>query len=820
MESDEVCTVCREQPVCLATFKSVVEAMGVANILTEYSALSDAWRIVQAVALYNEYKGVGGAPKSLYAEPRPCFLCMVKIVNVAQAVFVLSTTLDAGSVRKREEEEHRPPRQLPLNLKGISKLAGGDQNGSGQEKDLKVTKIVNITPSVPRPGRDSVCQSPKVGTEGSPSLNPSPKRRGRPKRVSGRSIGERNPGFQVEQDLGPPQLTPSDNIDCAEPLSSESNNNPAPPSHSQTRSSRGVKRSKSSKDVSEEEKDSVSENRDGSKPPKTPVLPPLSRPRRSGGRSFHERNPDFSSESLPVASGPPASLILSGKEVAKTEDKKGPTDKSTVTAIRTRRSTSINEESLEIHPASSKVDGVEEDDDDISPDLRTEQLARLDAAVSGAGWSRAVRSGSNMEREVFTNSSGSKAQYLGGIERLVRHFNTQPEAEQANEPAPRARKTPARSINDEAEKWEVKTKAGDDEETNGLATSNEKKVSGAVVEKPAAKKEAGGPKVKKVSKVWSKNKLSCPQCGETFSRLKLSEHLAEKHGKVAKTVPLASEKARSSVHISRPHADLDPEYGSISGDTEGSEESLTSLNDRDFIKDNHQRTYILKTSKSGKMGRKYINVEQLNLEEDEEEIIGGGESATAKSSGISVSSTAPLQKVQVNNPEVAKPRKTTRISKPTKKIQEAMGQNLVGVVNDEFSPSNSESESVIKANFGTLNAYIDTSSKENVPEDQESNSSSILRPQRRKRSLEDRNPDFEVSLPAKTKSSKILEDKKKVTADSVEDVETVEGSKQIVGVPPRDETRVDASFESEKDNVEDSPSVARNWFEINKEEEF
>ena len=57
-----------------------------------------------------------------------------------------------------------------------------------------------------------------------------------------------------------------------------------------------------------------------------------------------------------------------------------------------------------------------------SEDFRAEHLAKLDHALSSAGWSQAIRSGKNMEKEVFKNSS-SEAEYVAGITRLVAHIS-------------------------------------------------------------------------------------------------------------------------------------------------------------------------------------------------------------------------------------------------------------------------------------------------------------------------------------------------------------------------------------------------------------
>lgn len=56
-------------------------------ILEEYGSLYDAWRVYQGVALYREYRGIGGVTRTLDEVPRPCHMCLVKIVTMAQSIY-------------------------------------------------------------------------------------------------------------------------------------------------------------------------------------------------------------------------------------------------------------------------------------------------------------------------------------------------------------------------------------------------------------------------------------------------------------------------------------------------------------------------------------------------------------------------------------------------------------------------------------------------------------------------------------------------------------------------------------------------------------
>jgi len=101
----QMCSICHKQEYCKSSFKDIAEALRFDYILTEYNSLSDAWRVYQGVALYREYRGIGGETKQLDVEPKPCQLCMVKIVNMAQAVYVVTSTVETGVTTSREVDD-------------------------------------------------------------------------------------------------------------------------------------------------------------------------------------------------------------------------------------------------------------------------------------------------------------------------------------------------------------------------------------------------------------------------------------------------------------------------------------------------------------------------------------------------------------------------------------------------------------------------------------------------------------------------------------------------------------------------------------------
>ena len=65
-----MCTICHKQECSKSSFKDIAQALRFDYILTEYSTLSDAWRVYQGVALYREDRGISGETKQLDVEPK------------------------------------------------------------------------------------------------------------------------------------------------------------------------------------------------------------------------------------------------------------------------------------------------------------------------------------------------------------------------------------------------------------------------------------------------------------------------------------------------------------------------------------------------------------------------------------------------------------------------------------------------------------------------------------------------------------------------------------------------------------------------------
>ena len=117
--------------------------------------------------------------------------------------------------------------------------------------------------------------------------------------------------------------------------------------------------------------------------------PPIERPKRRAGRSLLERNPDW------------VQFAPEGKE-----GKRGPQRRKEKVTIE-KEIPRAEEESLDVWK---------------SERFRREHRKMLEFALSQwSGWNSAIRTGSDMEKEVFKKAA-SQEEYLAGINRLVTQF--------------------------------------------------------------------------------------------------------------------------------------------------------------------------------------------------------------------------------------------------------------------------------------------------------------------------------------------------------------------------------------------------------------
>lgn len=698
MSKVQLCTICHKEECCKSSFKDIALALRFDYILSEYNSLSDAWRVYQGVALYREYRGIGGETKQLDVEPRPCQMCLVKIVNMAQSIYVVTSTVENGVTHSKEvgagnKAAVSPPPVPPPQSTAKSKVSPvqpgsiaakerwstdskerwstspvkkqSDSQSNGHNAATKPQAAVNQTASkfaakasVNKNRRESPLTKSRessllknrdsqgslsTDTQSPQSASKECQTLSRPKR-SGRSFVDRNPDFHMDISLRG-DTSETDSLEGLVGVPSISAKKPKKQISPPTRDEPIVE---SLKPVAAEPLADIPVN-------KTPTLPFLSetRPKRSIGRSLFERNPDFAMD-IPFAKvveqnwkakNPPIPTPSDPTQgVASKKDKLSQKENVNEESISIRNSTT-QEKKLDIQPEEPVV--IKTEVEDIPSDVfeepwktdqfRAEHLAKLDHALSSAGWSQAIRSGKNMEKEVFKNSN-TELEYVAGINRLVAHFNrgnsavkTSVTKEPSNEPfvekqssVPQKQLNTAKIIKPGNEKLKTSiSKMQDSEKT--VPVLKEKRVvkpTKKILEKKLACEKLKG--VKKVAKPWSKTKLNCPMCGQPQLKTKMKEHMLVFH-KSSPQFPCIDCEFKSSTkvelenHIKTVHEDLHPEESvSESEDSISSQSITSSIESR--VRANAVRSqfqYIVKTSKSGKQGRKYIEVGP-----------GGGETST------------------------------------------------------------------------------------------------------------------------------------------------------------------------------------------------
>eukprot|EP00092_Neocalanus_flemingeri_P019485 GFUD01021110.1.p1 GENE.GFUD01021110.1~~GFUD01021110.1.p1 ORF type:complete len:940 (-),score=282.59 GFUD01021110.1:94-2592(-) len=699
--------------------------------------------------------------------------------------------------------------------------------------------------------KQSDIQSPLSGVKATPS----PTLTGsRPKRVV-RSLVDRNPDFHIDISVRG-EASETDSLDGVAYT---------PVSERIVKEQMFVNNVESFKPVETEALADIPVN-------KAPTLPFLSesRPKRSGGRSLFERNPDFAldipfakiveqnwkaknqKQSISSTSEPVQAIVgkkakLSQKENVEVEDSKSknisiPNKKR---EIQTEKLVTVK---TEVEDTKGEVEVAEVWKSDV---FRAEHLAKLDNALSTAGWSQAIRSGKNMEKEVFKNSK-SEPEYVAGINRLVAHFNrgntaikttvakeasiehsigNQSPVQQHPLNSGKIIKPGNEKLKTSISKMQVSAQSSEILPITALKEKRVVKPTKKIIEKKANAERLKG--VKKVTKTWSRTKVNCPMCGQPQLKTKLKEHMLVFH-KSSPQFPCVDCEFKSSTkvdlenHLQTVHQDLNREESVSESEGSVSSQSISSSGEArsraNAVRSQFQ--YVVKTSKSGKQGRKYIEVDPGQVEGDEsikevpdvcsEELNSTtGQKPKLKKKpvarkvitpGTKITDTKKLKTVEKNTASVEEKRQNEVMKYMNMKEDDKSRQHEVlheaavsEKVVDEFAGSSSESEFSEPQNqiVGTLNAYY--MNKPNQEEDDDVTNLQIdsvtsvppsvtlkERPQRRKRSLEDRNPDFILDIPKSAQKS---------------DSNSVKKGKK----------------ENEESEV---TNVAKNWFEVNEGEEF
>ena len=323
-------------------------------ILEEYGSLYDAWRVYQGVALYREYRGIGGVTRTLDEVPRPCHMCLVKIVSMAQSIYQVTSALEQS--RPRSSVHRQPVANGRRSQSRAHSDTESDDMAEEEEEDTKDVRRCELELHSDVKRSDSV-------TSQNENLQPI------------------NCDSQSENCVKPSEIPSSKMVHSEDQLDEKEREN--------------IKKEESTE---EEQKEEVSNLYS-------------SRPKRSAGRSLFERNPDFAL----------------GREFAKILRQKTMKETRLIKLGKKIREESAKADIATANPQSPEKNMTDDADESAttgwkSSDFRSEQLSRLDEALSSAGWSAAIRSGKNMENNVFKEAK-SETEYVSGIQRLVHHFN-------------------------------------------------------------------------------------------------------------------------------------------------------------------------------------------------------------------------------------------------------------------------------------------------------------------------------------------------------------------------------------------------------------
>ena len=403
------------------------------------------------MALYREYRGIGGVTRTLDEVPRPCHMCLVKIVTMAQSIYQVTSALEQSRPRS---SGHRQPAVNGRRIKNREHSHTESDDAEEEEEEEDGTKDVR---------RCELELHSDVKSDSVTSQN--------------ENLQPNNSDLQSENSVKLSEIPSSKNLHSEREL--EENDK-----------AENVK----DEDVTgEDQKEAVSSLCS-------------SRPKRSAGRSLFERNPDFAL----------------GREFAKILRQKTMKETRLIKIGKKLREESAKVADLETDPPGSPDKNIMEEEDEStqsgwrSSGFRSEQLSRLDEALSSAGWSAAIRSGKNMENEVFKEAK-SETEYVSGIQRLVGHFS----------------------------KGSFSNSSSPERKSNSVPHSPPK-VRRTV--KPTRKILDGMDFRRKV--VLSK--VSCSECGNKFAKSKLKLHMESVHDNKAEEEEAEEKEEDSEEHTAFP----------------------------------------------------------------------------------------------------------------------------------------------------------------------------------------------------------------------------------------------------------------------------
>jgi len=250
-----VCTVCYLDPVTDKTFEHVATSLHMEYILHEYKSLSDAWKLFQGINIYRTYLGVTAIPYQSEKAPRTCSVCLVKIIELAKASYVITRTYKAGYEQK--EKSGLGGQRQPQN---INQTSSPTHENTPKEKSSKE--------------RWSICPSKKVAT-----VHPNPASTQSRQLLESPHCPQSTSFSSMREAAGigasPSIVSPPLLVSC---LASA-----GPGNLSQSTSKEANLRNRGENSSKEKNKEIA----------QTVTATSSQRPRRSRGRSLFERNPDF-----------------------------------------------------------------------------------------------------------------------------------------------------------------------------------------------------------------------------------------------------------------------------------------------------------------------------------------------------------------------------------------------------------------------------------------------------------------------------------------------------------------------------------------------
>ena len=199
-----LCSICYKSRTSEESFRAVAASLRYDYILEEYSSLSDAWRVYQGVALYREYRGIGGVTTTqLDVTPRPCHLCLVKIVNMAQSIYQVTTAIQPRPSLSKSCDESDTETEVLRNIKAPADIGSEDSDDSQFTKNSEASQEMKSKPDF-KDDKDrlavreaSESKEESVASASASEDKPDLGVRERPRRSGGRSLFERNPDFAM-----------------------------------------------------------------------------------------------------------------------------------------------------------------------------------------------------------------------------------------------------------------------------------------------------------------------------------------------------------------------------------------------------------------------------------------------------------------------------------------------------------------------------------------------------------------------------------------------------------------------------------------------